>query len=244
MPKNQDLDPHSEIREAVRGLCAKFGDDYWRGRDEAHEFPWDFYAAMADAGWIGVAIPETYGGGGGGITEASIVLEEVAASGAAMNGCSAVHLSIFGMTPVITHGSEEMKRRYLPRVASGDLHIAFGVTEPDAGTDTSAITTKAVRVGDHYVVSGRKVWTTKAIESEKVLLLARTSAASPTSAPTDGMTLLLADLQKPTTSTFVPSLRPAAMPSPPAKFVTTACRCSSPTTLVKKARDFVTFSTL
>ncbi len=154
---------HELIREGVRAVCAGFDDPYWRHHDQHHEFPWDFYRAMADGGWIGIAIPEQYGGGGRGITEASIVLEEVAASGAAMNGCSAIHLSIFGMEPVNRHGSEEMRQQYLPRVASGDLHVAFGVTEPDAGTDTTAITTRAVRDGDHYVVRGRKVWTTKAL---------------------------------------------------------------------------------
>src|SRR5207302_5372486 len=103
---------------------------------------WAFYDALAEGGWIGVAIPEQYGGGGLGITEASIVLEEIAASGAAMNGCSAIHLSIFGMNPVVKHGSEEMRQRYLPRVVSGDLHLSLGVTEPDARTDTTSITTR------------------------------------------------------------------------------------------------------
>ncbi|HEV7861725.1 MAG TPA: acyl-CoA dehydrogenase family protein, partial [Acidimicrobiia bacterium] len=130
-------DPDEElIREAVRGVCARFDDAYWSERDARHEFPWEFYAAMADGGWVGIAIPEAYGGGGRGINEASLVLEEVANSGAAMNGCSSIHLSIFGMHPVVLHGSEEMRRTYLPRVATGDLHIAFGVTEPDAGLDT------------------------------------------------------------------------------------------------------------
>src|SRR3954449_10840014 len=119
--------------------------------DRDHEFPWEFYNAMAEGGWVGIAIPEEYGGGGQGITEASIVLEEVAASGAAMNGCSGIHLSIFGMNAVVKHGSEEMRQKYLPKVASGELHVAFGVTEPDAGIDTTAITTKATRDGDHYV---------------------------------------------------------------------------------------------
>jgi acyl-CoA dehydrogenase len=152
---------------------------------------------MADGGWIGIAIPEKYGGGGRGITEASIVLEEVAASGAAMNGCSAIHLSIFGMEPVVRHGSDEMRETYLPRVASGDLHVAFGVTEPDAGTDTTAITTRATRDGDVYTVRGRKVWTTKALYCEKVLLLVRTTPLEQCERRTDGMTLLLADLQRP-----------------------------------------------
>lgn len=188
---------HEDIRDAVRRRCARFDDAYWRHCDEAHEFPWDFYAAMAEDGWLGIAIPERYGGAGRGITEASIVLEEVAASGAAMNGCSALHLSIFGMNPVVRHGSEEMKQRYLPRVADGSLHVAFGVTEPDAGTDTTSITTRAVRDGDRYLVRGRKVWTSKALESEKVLLLVRTTPLADCARRTDGMTLLLADLRRP-----------------------------------------------
>ncbi len=190
-------DEFDDLRDAVRKACARFPDTYWRECDEAHEFPWEFYNAMAEGGWVGIAIPEEYGGGGGGITEASILLEEIAASGAAMNGCSAVHLSIFGMNPVVEHGSEEMKRKYLPRVASGELHVAFGVTEPDAGTDTSRISTRARLDGDHYVVRGHKVWTTKASLCEKVLLLVRTRDPEPGERAVEGMTLLLADLQDP-----------------------------------------------
>ena len=179
---------HDAIREGVRRVCADFPDEYWRRCDEAHEFPWDFYRAMAAGGWIGIAIPETYGGGGRGVTEASIVLEEVAASGAAMNGCSAIHLSIFGMGPVIAHGSEEMKARILPKVSAGELHVAFGVTEPDAGTDTTAITTRATLdpSGQTYVVRGRKVWTTKAPYCEKVLLLVRTTPLAQSAAADRG----------------------------------------------------------
>ena len=187
----------SEIRLAVRRVCRDFPDEYWRACDEEHRFPWDFYAAMAQGGWVGIAIPEEYGGGGRGITEASVVLEEVAASGAAMNGCSALHLSIFGMNPVAKHGSEEMRNKYLPRVANGDLHVAFGVTEPDSGTDTSSIRTFATRDGDHYVVRGQKVWTSKAQDCEKVLLLVRTTRREDAAGRMDGMTLLLADLQSP-----------------------------------------------
>jgi len=146
---------------------------------------------------VGIAIPEEWGGGGQGITEASIVLEEVAASGAAMNGCSALHLSIFGMNPVVKHGSDEMRATYLPQVVDGSLHVAFGVTEPDAGTDTTAITTTARRVDGGYLVRGRKVWTTKALYCQKVLLLVRTTPLDECQRRTDGMTLLLADLQKP-----------------------------------------------
>ena len=191
---------HQLIRNAVQKICADYPDEYWAEKDEAHEFPWDFYNAMAQAGWIGIAIPEAYGGSGRGVTEASIVLEEVAASGAAMNGCSGLHLSIFGMHPVVKHGSEEMKQTYLPRVASGDLHVAFGVTEPDAGTDTTSITTSARRDGDHYIVRGRKVWTTKALDSERVLLLVRTTPKDATASKTGGLTLLLAELQRPEVS--------------------------------------------
>ncbi len=186
---------HQLIRDAVRSLCANFDDAYWRACDQEHRFPWEFYDAMAKGGWVGIAIPEEYGGGGAGITEASIVLEEVAASGAAMNGASAVHLSIFGMNPVVKHGTSQMKERYLPRVATGDLHVAFGVTEPDAGTDTTNISTRAVRDGDEYVVTGRKVWTSKALESECVLLLVRTTPLDQVAKRTDDMTLLLASLR-------------------------------------------------
>ena len=190
-------DDHVAIREGVRTVCGDFGDEYWRSLDEQHEFPWDFYRAMAAGGWVGIAIPEEFGGGGRGITEASILLQEVAASGAAMNGCSALHLSIFGMNPIVRHGSEAMKKRYLPEVAAGRLHVAFGVTEPDAGTDTTSITTRAVCDGDHYVVRGQKVWTTKAPYCDKVLLLVRTTPLEECERRTDGLTLLFADLQRP-----------------------------------------------
>jgi acyl-CoA dehydrogenase len=188
---------HQAIRDGVRRICADFTDDYWSAKDEAHEFPWDFYDALASGGWIGLAIPTEFGGGGQGITEASVMLEEIAASGAAMNGCSAIHLSIFGMEPVRRYGSPELTRAVLPRVASGELHVAFGVTEPDAGTDTSSIRTRAVRDGDEYVVHGAKVWTTKAPYCEMCLLLVRTTPREECARPTDGMTLLLVDLQRP-----------------------------------------------
>jgi acyl-CoA dehydrogenase len=191
---------HQEIRAAVREICARFPDEYWAEADATHTFPWAFYDAMATSGWIGIAIPASYGGGGAGITEASIVLEEVAASGACMNGASAIHMSIFGMHPVVRHGSDELKQRYLPRVASGDLHVAFGVTEPDAGLDTTAISTRAVRDGDGYRVTGRKVWTSKAMESERVLLLTRTTPAHECARRTDGLTLFVANLRDPAVS--------------------------------------------
>ncbi len=189
---------HQAIREAIGRICADFGDEYWRDLDRRHEFPWDFYRALAEGGWVGIALPEEYGGGGAGISEAAVMLEEIAASGAAMNGASAIHLSIFGMNPVVKHGTEAMRRKYLPRVANGDLHVSFGVTEPDAGTDTTNISTRAVPTEGGYLVTGRKIWTTKATISEKVLLLVRTTPLEAVTRRTDGMTLLLADLQAPT----------------------------------------------
>jgi len=192
----EESQEHQLIRESVRKLCAKYTDQYWSDCDQNHLFPQDYYDAMAEAGWIGVAIPEEYGGSGRGILEASLVLEEVAASGACMNGASAVHLSIFGMQPVVKHGSEAMKQTYLPQVASGAMHVAFGVTEPDAGTDTTSITTFARKEGEFYLVRGRKVWTTKALISERVLLLVRTTPIEKCKKRTDGMTLLLAELQR------------------------------------------------
>ncbi|RBM21973.1 acyl-CoA dehydrogenase [Prauserella sp. PE36] len=184
------------IRKSVAGLARRFDDRYWMEKDQAHEFPGEFYDAIAKGGWLGITIPEAYGGHGLGVTEASLVLEEVSRSGGGMNAASAIHLSIFGMHPVVVHGSEELKRRTLPRVATGDLHVCFGVTEPGAGLDTSRITTFARREGDHYVVNGRKVWISKAMESEKILLLTRTTRYEDVEKKTDGMTLFLTDLDR------------------------------------------------
>jgi acyl-CoA dehydrogenase len=187
----------SDIREGVRRACSEFKDLYWREHDENHEFPWEFYQMMAEGGWIGIASPEEYGGGGQGIQEASIVLEEVSASGAAMNGCSAIHLSMFGMNPLVKHGSAEQRKTHLPRVVDGSLHVAFGVTEPNAGTDTTKLQTRAIRDGDEYVVRGQKVWMTKALYCQKVLLIVRTTPIAELTRKTDGLTLLFADLQSP-----------------------------------------------
>ncbi|MGQ0841914.1 acyl-CoA dehydrogenase family protein [Actinokineospora sp.] len=184
------------IRKAVAELAGKFDDHYWMTKDLAHEFPTEFYETFASGGWLGITTPEEYGGHGFGITEASILIEEVARSGGGMNAASAIHLSIFGMHPVIVHGSEELKRRTLPRIVSGDLHVCFGVTEPGAGLDTTRITTFARRDGDHYVVNGRKVWISKALESEKILLLTRTTKLEDVAKKTDGMTLFLTDLDR------------------------------------------------
>lgn len=184
---------HQLIAEAVGKLCQDFPDDYWSRCDQDHVFPWEFYRAMADSGWVGMAIPEQYGGGGQGITEAAIMMRAVAASGAAMNGCTALHLTVFGLQPVVKYGNERLKEEFLPRAAAGDLHVAFGVTEPNAGTDTSRIATRAVRDGDGWRINGQKIWTSKALESEVVLLLVRTGEATEQDRFA-GLTLFLADL--------------------------------------------------
>jgi acyl-CoA dehydrogenase len=185
-----DDEDHQAIAAAVGSVCARFDDDYWAACDQRHEFPWEFYKRMAEGGWLGIAMPEEFDGGGRGISEAAIVLKEVAASGAAMNGCSALHLTIFGLNPVVRFGNERLKAAFLPRAAAGELHVAFGVTEPDAGTDTSRVATRAEPDGrGGYVVRGRKIWTSKALESEVVLLLVRTGGEG-----FGGLSLLLADL--------------------------------------------------
>ena len=184
------------IRSGVATLAKSFDDRYWMERDQAHEFPTEFYRAIADGGWLGVTIPTAYGGHGLGITEASLVVEEVARSGGGMNAASSIHMSIFGMQPVVVHGSASLKERTLPRIATGDLHVCFGVTEPDAGSDTTRITTFARRDWGSYIVNGRKVWISKALESEKILLLTRTTALAEVGRRTDGMTLFLTDLDR------------------------------------------------
>lgn len=189
-------DDQASIREAVRELTQRFDDNYWLECDDQHQFPWDFYTALADAGWLGIAVPAEYGGGGLGVAEAGLLLLEIAASGAAMNGCSAIHLTIFGMNPVIKHADAGLCADVLPKVVQGEIHVAFAVTEPDAGTDTSRITTFARRKGDGYVIRGRKVWISKAQEADFLLLLARTTPREECARPTDGMTLFLAPVDR------------------------------------------------
>ena len=194
MPDLRDPD-HELIAKAIRSRLVEFDDEYWSSCDQDHRFPWEFFNAMAADGWVGIAIPEEYGGGGRGVTEAAILLREVAASGAAMNGCTALHMNVFGLQPVIKYGNQQLKDTFLPQAATGDLHVAFAVTEPDAGTDTSQIKTKAVRDGDNWRITGQKIWTSKALESSVALMLARTSPA-----PDDerrrfeGLSLFLIDL--------------------------------------------------
>jgi acyl-CoA dehydrogenase len=190
-----DLDHDQRaIQNGARELAAKFDDPYWAEKDEQHEFPWEFYNAFAEAGWLGVSVPEEFGGGGKGVLEAALVMEAVASSGAGMNGCSTMHLTIFGLNTIVKHGSRDMQEEILPKAADGSLHVCFGVTEPDAGTDTTRISTMARRRGSDYVIRGRKVWITKAGVSSKMVLIARTSPREEGKKPTDGMSLFLIDI--------------------------------------------------
>jgi acyl-CoA dehydrogenase len=185
-----------EIREAVARLCARFGDDYWLKKDTEAEFPHEFHKAMAEAGWLGVAMPEACGGSGLGITEAAIVMQAVAQSGAGFSGASAVHMNIFGLHPVVVFGSDAQKRRFLPPLIAGNEKAAFAVTEPDVGLDTTRLKTRAVRDGDHYVISGRKIWTSTAQVAEKVLILTRTTPIEEAARPSQGMSLFYTDLDR------------------------------------------------
>src|SRR5207244_7184903 len=148
-----------EIREAVARLCQRFGDDYWLKKDSEGGFPHEFHQAMAEAGWLGVAMPEAYGGSGLGITEAALVMQAVAQSGAGFSGASAVHMNIFGLHPVVVFGNDEQKRRFLPPLIAGREKASFAVTEPDVGLDTTRLKTRAARDGAHYATSLRKLWT-------------------------------------------------------------------------------------
>jgi acyl-CoA dehydrogenase len=184
------------IRENVLRLCQRFDDGYWLARDRDGEFPREFVAAFAAGGWIGTAMPEAYGGAGLGVTEAALAMQAVAESGAGMSGASSVHISIFAPRVIVRHGSEEQRRRFLPPLIEGRDICAFGVTEPDAGLDTTRITTTARRRGAGYVISGRKVWTSLAQVATRILLLARTTPLADGAKPTDGMSLFYAEFDR------------------------------------------------
>ena len=188
-------DLQESLREEVRVLCRRFEPVYWLEHDRSAEYPWEFLRAFAERGWLGLIIPERHGGSGLGVTEAGILLEAVCASGAGLSGASPLHFYMFPLTPVIRHGSDAMKEAWLPRLASGELLCAFGVTEPAAGSDTSRITTRAERRDGRWVIDGQKVWTTNAQNAHKILLLARDQPRDEAS-PLAGMTLFFTDLDR------------------------------------------------
>ena len=186
-------DDHQAIRDAVRQLCARFPGPYWRERDERREYPQAFVEALGEAGYLACLIPEAYGGSGLGLTAAAAILEEIHASGG--NG-AACHAQMYTMGALLRHGSEAQKERWLPGIARGQLRLqAFGITEPGAGSDTTGIATAAVREGDHYVVTGQKIWTSRAEHSDLMLLLARTTPREQAARRSDGLSLFLVDLR-------------------------------------------------
>ncbi len=185
---------HEAIRAAVRDICARFPDSYWRQLDRASAYPEQFVRALTEAGWLAALIPEEYGGAGLGITEASIILEEINRSGGNSGAC---HAQMYIMGTLLRHGSERQKREYLPRIASGELRLqAFGVTEPNAGSETTRIQTTAVRKGDRYIVNGQKVFISRVQHSDLMLLLARTTPYEQLADKTRGLSLFLVDLRR------------------------------------------------
>jgi acyl-CoA dehydrogenase len=178
-----------QIETQIERLCSKFDDDYWAAADESGAFPEDFYRAIADGGWLGIATPEKYGGSGLGITEAAIMMRTIAASGAGMSGASAIHLNIFGLRPVIVFGTDAQKARMLPPLIRGETKACFAVTEPNAGLNTTQIKTTAQRQGDRYVISGSKIWISTAQVADRMLILVRTTPLEEVKRKTDGLSL-------------------------------------------------------
>ena len=184
------------IVDNVERLCAAFDLDYWRRKDSEGGFPHDFHAAIARAGYLGIAMPVQYGGAGLGMTEAVLVVQAIAQSGAGMSGASAVHMNIFGLHPVVVFGTPEQQARWLPPLIRGEHKACFGVTEPNIGLNTLKLKTIAVRDGDHYIVSGQKIWISTAQVADKILLLARTTPIEQLARPSEGLTLFYADLDR------------------------------------------------
>ncbi len=184
------------IRDAIRTICDRFDDDYWSEKDRNHGFPYEFAAAIAEGGWLGIAMPEEYGGAGLGVTEAAIMMQEIGHSAGVFAACSTVHINIFGLHAIVRHGTDAQRAAWLPSIIDGSSRACFGVTEPDAGLDTGKIKTRATRRDDHYVVKGQKIWTSTAQQADKVVLLARTTPVEHCARPTDGLSLLYADLDR------------------------------------------------
>jgi acyl-CoA dehydrogenase len=196
-PMQQTFSPHeASISEAITRLCAPFDDAYWLDKDRAGGFPEDFFQAFAASGWLGICIPEAYGGAQLGITDAAIMMQTIAHSGAGLSGASALHMNIFGLNPVVKFGTAEQKARMLPPLVAGRDKACFAVTEPDAGLDTLNLKTRAQRSGDRYIVSGQKIWISTAQIATKVLLLARTTPADRIAKRTEGLSLFYTDLDR------------------------------------------------
>ena len=185
-----------DVRDLAEHICDAFDESYWLAKDESGEFPEEFYRAVADAGLLGIAMPEEYGGSGLGIAEAAVLMQTIAESGACMSGASSIHMNIFGLNPVVVFGSDEQRRRMLPPLIRGEHKACFAVTEPDAGLNMAKIRTKAEWLGDHYVISGQKVWISTAQVANKMLILARTTPYEQVKRKTDGLSLFYTDLDR------------------------------------------------
>ena len=184
------------IEDGVARICSRFGDDYWTECDTAPRFPHEFHKAMAEAGFLGITMPEELGGAGLGVTEAAVMMHTVTRHGGGMAAASTIHINLFGPHPIVVHGTAEQKKRWLAPLIAGEHKVAFGVTEPNAGLDTTSIETFARREGNGYIVRGRKMWTTTAQEADKILLLTRTTPKAECKRPTEGMTLFYTDLDR------------------------------------------------
>jgi acyl-CoA dehydrogenase len=184
------------IRDAIQKICADFDDAYWLKKDREGGFPHDFHKAMADAGWLGICIPEEYGGSGLGIVEAAIMMRTIAESGAGMSGASAVHINVFGLNPVVVFGTDEQRKRMLPPMIEGREKACFAVTEPNTGLNTTQLKTRAEAKNDRYVVNGQKVWISTAQVAHKILLLARTTPLEEVKSPTHGLSLFYTDFDR------------------------------------------------
>src|ERR1051326_3928251 len=187
------VDPHEDLRAGVRALCREFPDTYWRDLDAKRAYPEAFVKALIDAGYLAALIPEEYGGSGLGVTEASIIMEEINHSGANAGAC---HAQMYTMGTLLRHGSEAQKREYLPKIAAGELRLqAFGVSEPTTGSDTTQLKTTATRNGDRYVIRGQKIWISRAEHSDLLLLIARTTSIADVKKRTDGLSTFLVDMR-------------------------------------------------
>jgi len=189
-------DDQRAIDEAVRRITARFGDDYWLARDRDGAFPHEYRRAVAEGGWLGIAMPVEFGGSGLGVSEAAVMMHALTDSAGAMSAASAVHLNIFGPMPIVVSGTEAQKKRFLPPLIAGEEVCCFGVTEPDAGLDTGRIATFARREGRGYLVDGRKMWTSTAQVADRILLLARTTPRDRCRRSTDGLTLFYTGLDR------------------------------------------------
>ncbi|KAJ0416300.1 acyl-CoA dehydrogenase/oxidase [Aspergillus carlsbadensis] len=216
LPSHQPdwTDSQRTVREAIAKICSRYSDEYWLEKDNRHEFPHDLHGDLARDGWLGICLPERYGGAGLGISEAAVMVQTISESGAGMAGASSVHMNIFGLEPVVKFGDEGQRARMLAPLLRGEDRACFGVTEPDAGLDTLKLQSLAKRDGDGYVLSGSKIWTSTAQIANKILILVRTTPLEEVSKPTQGLTLFYTDLDRSKVEvTEIPKLGRAAVDS-------------------------------